>query len=207
VQRFKAACPDYIPTKNNYDTMVETLSWNTLSAADQEGTIDEQVVALIDLKYWTVPNLIATFNALTAEGLLEVAAGSTRALSTAERLRVTRMAQSGRADAAIGEYLRCSLGGEEPDMLNDPAYLQACNDAVYSVFTDTQLDYSPTPEREAYLMRYAGTRPLTLALLQATWAGCQANELRHQRGELLDQYQRPEDTPPPTAKRERRVVG
>jgi hypothetical protein len=33
-------------------------------------------------------------------------------------------------------------------MLNDPDYLEACNAAVYSVFTDTQLDYSPTPERE-----------------------------------------------------------
>jgi hypothetical protein len=75
-------------------------------------------------------------------------------------------------DAAIGEYLKCALDGEEPDMdmLNDPAYLQACNEAVYSVFTDIQLDYSPTPEREAYLSRYAGTRPLTLALLPTGFA-------------------------------------
>lgn len=98
--------------------------------------------------------------------------GSTRNLPTAERLRVTRLAQSGRVDAAIGEYLKCALDGEEPDMdmLNDPAYLQACNEAVYSVFTDIQLDYSPTPEREAYLSRYAGTRPLTLALLPTGFA-------------------------------------
>jgi hypothetical protein len=85
-------------------------------------------------------------------------------------------------------------------MLNDPAYLQACNDAVYSVFTDTQLDYSPTPEREAYISRYAGTRPLTLALLEQAWRSCQANEQRHQRGELLDQYQRPQDAQPPSLK-------
>jgi hypothetical protein len=150
----------------------------------------------------TVPNLTSTFLALQAEGLLDVAAGSTRNLSASERLRVTRMAQSGRADAAIGEYLRCSLDGEEPDldMLNDPAYLEACNDAVYSVFTDTQLDYSPTPEREAYISRYAGTRPLTLALLEQAWRSCQAHEQRHERGELLDQYQRPQDTQPPTLK-------
>jgi hypothetical protein len=195
--RFKAANPGYIPTKNNYDTMVETLSWNALNAADQEGTVDEQVAALIDLGFWTEQNLTATFNALTAEGLLEVPLRSTRELSTAERLRVTRMAQSGRADAAIGEFLRCSLDGEEPDMdmLNDPDYLQACNDAVYSVFTDIQLDYSPTPEREAYLSRYAGTRPLTLALLEQAWRSCQADEQRYQRGELLDQFQRPQEIP------------
>jgi hypothetical protein len=50
-ERFKAANPSYVATKTNYDTMVETLSWNALSAADQEGTIDEQVEALIDLGF------------------------------------------------------------------------------------------------------------------------------------------------------------
>jgi len=201
-ERFKASNPSYIPTKNNYDTMVETFAFNALSAADQEGTIDEQVAALIDLGFWTEQNLSATFNALTAEGLLDVPLGSTRELSTAERLRVTRLAQSGRVDAVIGEYLRCSLDGEEPDldMLNDPDYLEACNNAVYSVFTDIQLDYNPTPEHQSYLMRCAGSRPLTLPLLQQAWRSCQATEQRYQRGELLDQFQRPEDTQPPSAR-------
>jgi len=202
-ERFKAANPSYVATKNNYDTMVETLSFNALNTADQEGTIDEQVAALIDLGFWTVPNLTSTFLALQAEGRLDIAAGSTRKLSAAERLRVTRMAQAGRVDAAIGEYLKCALDGEEPDpdMLNDPDYLEACNAAVYSVFSDITLDYNPTPEHQSYLMRYAGSRPLTLPLLQQGWRSCQATEQRYQRGELLDQYQqRPEDTQPPSLK-------
>jgi hypothetical protein len=66
--RFKAANPDYLPTDANYRAIVETLSWNALSAADQEGTIDEQVDALIDGGFWTEPNLTATYNALNAEG-------------------------------------------------------------------------------------------------------------------------------------------
>lgn len=199
---FKRACPDYLPTDANYSMIVDTLAFNALPASQQEGETDEIVADLIDGGFWTTGNLVATYNALNAEGLLEVPMGSTRSLSTTERLRVTRMAQSGRVDAAIGEYLRCSLSGEEPDMdmLNDPAYLQACNDAVYSVFTDTQLDYSATPEREAYLSRYAGTRPLTLALLQSAWSACQATEQRYQRGELLDSYERPQDAQPPSAK-------
>jgi hypothetical protein len=199
---FRRQCPDYLPTDANYDLMVDTLAFNALPASQQEGETNEIVADLIDGGFWTIANLHLCFLALQAEGLLEIAMGSTRALSTAERLRVTRLAQSGRVDAAIGEFLRCSLDGEEPDMdmLNDPAYLDACNAAVYSVFTDTQLDYSTTPEREAYLMRYAGTRPLTLALLQAAWEACQTNEQRHQRGELLDQYQRPDDTQPPSIK-------
>jgi hypothetical protein len=60
------------PTKNDYDTMVETLSFNALSTADQEDTIDEQVAALIDGGFWTVANLHSCFLALQAEGLLEV---------------------------------------------------------------------------------------------------------------------------------------
>jgi hypothetical protein len=199
--RFKAANPGYLPTSNNYATVVETLAFNALSPADQEGSVDEQVAALIDLGFWTEQNLTATFHALTAEGLLDVPLGSTRELSTAERLRVTRMAQAGRVDAAIGEYLKCALDGEEPDldMLNDPDYLEACNAAVYSVFSDITLDYNPSPEHQSYLMRYAGSRPLTLPLLQQAWVSCQATEQRYQRGELLDQYQR-QDTQPPSLK-------
>jgi hypothetical protein len=197
---FRRQCPDYLPTDANYDLMVDTLAFSALPASQREGETNEIVADLIDGGFWTIANLHSCFLALQEEELLDIAAGSTRALSTAERPRVTRMAQSGRVDAAIGEFLRCSLDGEEPDMdmLNDPAYLEACNAAVYSVFTDTQLDYSTTPEREAYLMRYAGTRPLTLALLQTAWIACQANERRHERGELLNSYQHPEDTPPPT---------
>ena len=54
-------------------------------------------------------NLTACYHALNAEGLVDVAAGSARNLSTAERLKVTRVAQAGHVDQAIGEYLRCAL--------------------------------------------------------------------------------------------------
>jgi hypothetical protein len=123
--------------------------------------------------------------------------GSTRELSTTERLRVTRMAQAGRVDAAIGEYLKCALDGEEPgmDLLDDPVYRQVCDDAVWYVFADITNDYVPSAEREAYIQRHCAGRPITLALLQSAWTACQQNEQRHQRGELLDQYQRHEELP------------
>jgi hypothetical protein len=176
------------------------LSFNALSSSQQEGTLDEQVADLIDGGFWTVGNLTATFLALRAEGLLEVEAGSTRNLSTAERLKVTRLAQAGHVDQAIGEYLRCALDDEDVtlDMVNDPDYRQICDEAVWSVFADITYDYVPTPEREAYLQRHCAGRPITLPLLQSAWSACQVNEKRHERGELLGQFQRPEDTPPPS---------
>jgi hypothetical protein len=197
---FKRACPDYIPTQHNYQIISQTLAFNTLSAAQQEGTVDEQVSDMVDAGHWTVTNLISCFNALTREGLLDVPLGSVRNLSTAERLRVTRLAQSGRVDEAIGEHLRCALDGEEPGMeiLNDPNYRDACDDAVWAVFADITYDYVPTAEREAYIQRHCAGRPVTLALLQSAWSACQASEQRYQRGELLNSYQRPEDSTPPS---------
>ena len=97
--RFKSACPDYLPTDANYDMIVDTLAFNALPDSQREGETDKIVADLIDDGFWTVANLRSCFLALHEEGLLEIAAGSTRALSTSERLRVTRIAQSGRADA------------------------------------------------------------------------------------------------------------
>ena len=195
-QQFKAACPAYVPTQHNFRVITSTLSFNALPPSQQDGDIEDQVAALIDGGHWTVPNLVACFNALTQEGLLDVECGQPRHLTERERLRVARMTQTGRADEAIGEILRCSLDGDEPTMelVNDPSYRNLCNDAVPSVFENAQLDYVATPERQRFLLRYAGNRPLTLALLQQAWRACQANEQRHERNELMGVHQKPKAT-------------
>src|ERR1039458_9108760 len=115
-EQFRRAVPEYFASDDNYEKMVQTMSYNALSHADQQEDIDVQVEKLLDAGYWTLGNLKATYEALRANGLLDVPEGSTRALTSTERLRVTRLGQSGRVDAAIGEYLKCSLDGEEPDL-------------------------------------------------------------------------------------------
>lgn len=186
-ERFKFENPSYVPTLENYSTIVETLAWNALSTADQEGDVDEVVARLIERGFWTVPNLTACYRALTAEGMLTVAAGSTRALSTGERLRVTRMAQAGNIDGAIEEYLKRSLDDDELDeeIAYDPAYRPACDAAVWAVFKDITNDFVSTPEREAYMQRHCAGRPITLALLQSAWTACQAAEKRYDRNEAI----------------------
>jgi len=192
-QQFKAACPAYIPTQHNSRVLTSTLSFNALPLSQQDGDIEDQVAALIDGGHWTVPNLVACFNALTQEGQLDVPVGQARNLSERERLRVSRLAQAGRTDEAIGEFVRCSLDGEEPtlEMIHDPNYRAVCDDAVLTVFEEITLDCVLTQERQRYLLRHCGNRLLTLALLQQAWRACQANEQRHERGELLGQYQSP----------------
>jgi hypothetical protein len=107
--QFKKRRPGYLETDANYKSMVTTLSFNCLSSSQQNGTVEDQVADLIDLGFWTPDNLVAVYDALNAEGILQVPAGSARNLSTAERLKVTRLAQAGHVDQAIGEYLRCAL--------------------------------------------------------------------------------------------------
>jgi hypothetical protein len=201
-EAFKRANPGYMPTEANYRAITATLVHNALGPSRQDLELGDQVSALIEGGFWTVDNLTACYHALTQEGLLEVELGEPRNLNKRERLRVARLAQAGRSDEAIGEFLRCSLDGEEPTMelVNDPSYRTLCNDAVLSVFENGQLDYVGTPARQKFLLRYAGNRPLTLALLQQAWRACQANEAKHERGELLEQFQRPRETEPPTAK-------
>lgn len=196
-QAFKRACPRYMSTSRNYGIMLDTLSFNALGAAEQQQDDEARLTMLIDRGYWTTENLLATFRALDEEGLLDIEAGTTRNLSSAERLRVSRLAQSGRVDLALAEYLRYTLDDEQVtlDMINDPVYRPACDAAVWSVFRDITFDYVPTPEREAYIQRHCAGRPLTLALLQSAWAACQANEQRNERSELLNPI-RERDQPP-----------
>jgi hypothetical protein len=200
-EQFKKKRPDYLQTDRNYEAIVTTLSFNCLSSYQQEGTVEEQVKDLIDGQFWTVGNLVATYDALDAAGLLEIPAGTARRLTSSERLKVVRLAQDGQLDAAIGEYLRGALDGEEPtiDLITDPAYVNVCNEAVLYVFEVGETSYMPTPERREFLLRYAAGRPLHPPLLQQAWAACQANEIKHERGQVLGQFQRHE-TEPPTVK-------
>jgi hypothetical protein len=194
---FKARCPGYLPTDSNYNAMVTTLAYNSLSVSEQNLDTQDVVDLLIERGYWTSANLEAVYVALDREGILDRPAGEPRNLSERERLRVSRLAQSGQIDQAIAEYLSCALDGDEPDLelINDPAYRQLCDDAVWSVFSESQLDFVETASRRAYLLRFAGGRPLTITLLQKAWESCQSKEKQRERGELLDSYQRPQETP------------
>lgn len=197
-QEFKRACPRYIPTQANYEAIVGTLSFNALSAAQQEGTIEEQVDALLDMGFWTVGNLTATYAALDREGLLEVPAGEARNLSDSERLHVMRLAQGGYVEKAIDQYIQYALDDDSPsiDVLNDPDYRGALDTAVMFVFETATLDYSPSEERRAFLLRYAAGRPLTFNLLTQAWQTLRQREASYERQETLDRFQRPEAQPP-----------
>lgn len=196
-QLFKQARPQYLPLDENLDAMVATMAFNYLPPSEQDGGTKTLIGRLIEAGAWDVSHLCAVFDALESEGILVLPAGEPRNLTEREQLRVARMAQSGRTDEAIGEYLRCALHGEEPtlEMVTDPAYRAVCDDAVLTVFEEVTLDYVPTPERKTYLLRHCGNRPLTLGLLQQAWRACQDNEQRHERGELLNQFQQTDSEP------------
>ncbi|MGA7401144.1 MAG: hypothetical protein WBW38_14050 [Candidatus Sulfotelmatobacter sp.] len=199
---FKRQNPGYIPTQHNYDTMVTTLAFNALSASQQNGTIEEMTDDLIAAGYWTPENLTACYKTLTREGLLDVPAGSTRNLSERERLHVIRLAQTGRTEEAVDQFLRYALDDDEPsiDLLTDPAYRGALDTAVMFVFETATTDYVPNEDRRSFLLHYAAGRPLTFALLSQAWQTLKAREASYARTEILDSIQRPRDSEPPSAR-------
>lgn len=55
---------------------------------------------------------------------------------------------------------------------------QLCDEAVFTIFEEAQLDYVPTAVRRSYLLRFAGKRSLTIPLLREACKSCQASEQR-----------------------------
>lgn len=53
------------------------------------------------------------------------------------------------------------------DMINDPRYRDVCDSAVWEVWENVTHAY--TPEREAFIRRHCGNRPITVPLLNAAW--------------------------------------
>lgn len=184
-RQFKQARPDYFPCEENLDRMIQVMAHNFLPTQERDGDRDELIERLIAAGAWNVPHLSAAYDALSAEGLLETKTGEPRELTEREHLRVARLAQAGRLDRAIREYLRCALNGEEPsrELLYDPKYRQLCDDAAYTVFEESQFDYVPTASRKAHLLRFAGKRPLTIALLREAWRSCKASEQQNKHAD------------------------
>lgn len=195
---FKRRCPGYIPTNANYETMIRTLAYNSLTRTQQSGGIEQQKDDLIASGVWTVENLESAFRALEREGRLDVAAGTARNLSERERLHVIRLAQAGNTQGAIDQYLRYALDEDtlSLDIIADPAYRGVLDTAVMFCFEVATADYAPSDERRNYLLRYAAGRPLTFPLLNQGWQTLKAREANYTRTEILESAQRREFAPP-----------
>jgi hypothetical protein len=99
-------------------------------------------------------------------------------ISEAQKLNVVRLAQNRDVLTALGSYLYFRIGDEATDMhpeeiASNPKFLPVMNEAVYFVFRHANNAYFPTPEAEASLAKFAGDRPLTLALCNAWWLAYQ----------------------------------
>jgi hypothetical protein len=197
-QLFMQARPGYVASDENLDRVTATMAYNYLPPSDRNAPTRELIDRLIDTGAWDVQHLCAVYDALDNEGSLEVQTGEPRNLSESERLRVARLAQSGRPDQAIGFYLECALPDVEPslELLNDPQYRAVCDSASWTVWETITTDYTPTASREAFLRRHCGQRPITLPLLDAAWAALKQREAGYERSAILGQIERPEKAQP-----------
>lgn len=80
VREFKRACPAYLPTHENYHSIVVTLAFNALPESERDA--DDLVDILVERGYWTTGNLEAVYHALDDQGILQKPPGEPRNLST-----------------------------------------------------------------------------------------------------------------------------
>jgi hypothetical protein len=188
IEQFKAARPDYVMTDDNTETMVLTMAENFLPASEREGSTDELIDAMMRHQTWTATNLCVVYDELNSQGYLDVETGKPRNLSDSERLRVSRLAQSGNLEAALGLYLASALPDVEPsiELASDPDYRETCDQAVMDVWISARPDYVYSAERDYFLRRHAGSRPLTIPLLDSGWVALKAHEARRGRQELVN---------------------
>ena len=111
-------------------------------------------------------------------------------ITEAQKLNVVRLAQNGDPLTALGTYLYFRIGDEATNMHPDeiasnPAFLPVMNEAVYFVWRHVNNAYVPTPEAEAALAKFAGDRPLTLALCNA-WFLAYQDEIGQRRADQAD---------------------
>jgi hypothetical protein len=75
------------------------------------------------------------------------------------------------------------------EFTSDPQYRPILEESVLFAWEHYRKDYSPTPERRAYLKRYAAGRFLNVALLDAAWESCKIAERDATRAGLLGQVE------------------
>ena len=193
-QQFVATNPTYYRTSHNQESIILTLAWNVFGMEYHDA--DEAEEDLIAGGYWTLPNLSATFAALTEAGVLETRPGQPRTLTEHEKRLCALRAVNGDLAGAVGEYIKLKLGEPSAEeiidslanpesFVSDPLYVPVMNEAIWFCWEQSTTNYTPTPERRRFLHSFVAGRFLTLDLLNAAWAACQLAERDASRSALL----------------------
>jgi hypothetical protein len=118
---------------------------------------------------------------------------ATRPLTESEELYVTRLAQLGKIEDALMNYVFCRIGEQDRPIFDDPRFTSICNEAVWVVFIAANPRYTEAarPFMEDFL---SGRDILNIPLLKAAF---EAYETEHARAglSLLPRNQVTEPTP------------
>ena len=176
VQFKRAAGGRYLETDDNMDALVKTLAKSALgySNADTEQLVTE----IQDVGFWTVDNLLTVFNAVFDAGELpDYPKGVYRPLRGETWEQISRMSQAGQILPALVLGLECaldrnlSIGVVLDNVVADPAYRGLVNGLTLFIWkaATPQFNEAQSGEFQEFLMRYAGTRPWNIPILNEAY--------------------------------------
>ena len=123
-----------------------------------------------------------------------------RELTPDEELHIQRLAQAGDESAAFGQYFLSRIGPqvgnmEDPltELLSDPKYRGACDEAAFFVWAAQTDAYIPDPEFEERVARVAESKPLSGRLITSIWIEHLDKKQKKDRTALLGQLQAPDE--------------
>ncbi len=144
----------------------------------------------------TKATLQAAFHVLFDKGDLEVKPGTAKPLNEQQLAFISQQSQRGDTEGAVLNFIRWSLGetamdefqeAEDAwDIASNPALRPVFEKATWFVFENSQLDYSPSPERRQAMQKYCANRYPTMVLLRAAWAAVREQEKKATKSALFD---------------------
>jgi hypothetical protein len=193
---FRRRNPGYLKCDANWRSIVETLAHNCLGEDDLEA--EEAQDLLIANGQWTLQNLTAAYKSLDRVGALEYPPNHARPLKATQRLRAEQLAANGDVLGGIVEYVKGRISEEAgyevaftlEDPLaftTDPEMRPILEEACLFCWEAYRKDYSPSPDRRAFLHDYCAGRFVTVALLDAAWEECKLTEKDSMRSALFSQ--------------------
>lgn len=125
---------------------------------------------------------------------------SIRALSKDEELYVVRLAQMGKLEDAVNNYIAYSVpdyGRNGGIITADPRYQNVCAACAWFVFKHSTPQFQDGPEVREFMTQYVGDRPTNVEILRFAFAAWNEQQKKEERGLLLSQI---DNEPPATVK-------
>jgi hypothetical protein len=120
-----------------------------------------------------------------------------RALAKDQELYVIRLAQMGKLEDAVNNYMAYSVpdyDGRNGGIITvDPRYQKLCSDCSWFIFKHSTPSFLDSPEVREFMTRFVGDRPTNVELLRFAFSAWNEAQKKEERGLILSQIETPQN--------------